>query len=183
MGRIQASLGARLLTIGFGIDRVQQVDAPLMLEPRRLARVNHAAQDGDYLASEEVQIGFPVGAVHGQGAVATHAPTRLDGESFSEHGFVEGVDGLRRFLVDGGRCFAEQAAVGRAVIVLVDESPEPDIEVMQGAERAYEIEATFAQCAPETLHFPACRGIVGLGVDERRAHACASQAQCLTAVS
>src|SRR5690606_15709617 len=70
----------------------------------------------------------------------------------------------------------------QAQVVLIDEGPEPDIEVVQRAERARMIEAALTQRPPEALHLSARRGVIGLGVDERGAHAGASQAERLAPV-
>jgi hypothetical protein len=68
----------------------------------------------------------------------------VDGESLAQHALVERIDRTWRFLVDGGGGPPEQSAVGSAMIVLVDEGPEADVELVQGAEGADEIEASFA---------------------------------------
>jgi len=66
--------------------------------------------------------------------------------------------------------------------MLVDERPEPDVELVQRAERADEVEAALAQSAPKPLYFAASWCVIGLGMDEGGAHARAGQAQCLPTI-
>lgn len=123
--------------------------APLVLDPRRLARIDEAAGDGDELAGKEVQISFPIGTVHRQGAVAPHAAARVNGQRLAQLLLVEAVDGPGRGFVHALRALAEQPAMRRAVVVLIDEGPEPHVEIMQRAERARVIETPLAQRPPK----------------------------------
>ena len=87
MGRLLALATAALLTqpqpsaAPFGyFQGHEDVGAPLVLDPGGLARVDEATGDGDELAGEEMQVGFPVDTIHRQGAVAPHAAARMNGQ-------------------------------------------------------------------------------------------------------
>jgi len=54
------------------------------------------------------------------------------------------------------------------MVVLVEEGAEAHVEVVERAEGACEVEAALAEGAPEALHFPSRRRVVGLGVQESR---------------
>ncbi len=71
---------------------------------------------------------------------------------------------------------AQEAGVGRAVVVLVEECVQADVDLVQRGHGAQLVEAALAQGAPEALHLAACRGVVGFGVDERGAQPLAGQA-------
>src|SRR5690606_23391601 len=98
---------------------MKHMGAALVLDPGGLARLDEAARDGDELASEEVEIGFPVGAIHWQRAVAPHAAARMNGQRLAQFLLVEAVDRPGRSFVDALRALAEQPAMRRAVVVLV----------------------------------------------------------------
>src|SRR5262245_23771438 len=144
---------------------MELMDAALVLDPGRLTWIDEAAGDGNEPAGQEVQVGLPVATVHGQGAVAPNTASSMNGEGLAEHRLVESVNWPRCVLVNAGRGCADQAGVGSTMVVLVNEGPEPDVEVVERRERAHEIEASLAQSAPKALHFSACRGVVGFGVD------------------
>src|SRR5688572_32747299 len=84
MGCIEARRRARALGVSLGVDGMKHVGAPLVRDPRRLARIDEAAGDGDELTGEEMQIGFPVGAIHRQGAVAPYAAARVNGQRLAK---------------------------------------------------------------------------------------------------
>src|SRR5688572_5201490 len=108
---------------------MKQVGATLVLDPGRLAGVDEAAGYGDELAGEEVQVGFPVDASHRQRAVAPHAAAHMDGEGIAQLLLVEAVDGPSSGFVHALGTLAEQSTMRRPVIVLIDEGPEPHVEV------------------------------------------------------
>ena len=56
-------------------------------------------------------------------------------------------------------------------------------EVVERAEGADEVEATFPKRAPEALHLTTRGCVIGLGVDERGSHPRTGQTQCLAAIS
>ncbi len=68
------------------------------------------------------------------------------------------------------------------MVVLVEEGAEAHVEVVERAEGACEVEAALAEGAPEALHFPSRRRVVGLGVQEGRPHAGASEGERVAAV-
>jgi hypothetical protein len=112
-----------MMCIFLGIDGVKHVGAALVLDPEGLARIDEAAGYGDELAGEELQVGFPVDAIHRQGTVAPHAPTRVNGQRLTQRLLVEAVDGQGRGFVHTLGALAEQPAVRRAVVDLIDEGP------------------------------------------------------------
>lgn len=72
--------------------------------------------------------------------------------------------------------------MGRLVVMLVDPRKEADVEVVEGGNAAHVIEAPLAQRAPESLHFTAGRGIVGLGVDQGSSEASGCQSETLSPI-
>src|ERR1041384_343637 len=102
----------------------------LLLDRGRRTWIDGAGRDGDEPAGQEVQVSLPVAAVHGQGAVAPNTASSMDGEGLAEHGLVENVDQPRCVLVDAGGGCTDQAGVRSTMVMLVDEGPEPDIEVV-----------------------------------------------------
>jgi hypothetical protein len=161
---------------------MQGMALSLVLDPRRLGGVDHAARDGDEPASEKTERGLPVLPVHGKGGVAPNAPPDVNGKRVAEFLFVEAV-GARRDGAEGhfGR-FPHQPAVRSAVVVLVEESVEADVEIVERGERAAEVQAALAERAPEALHFSARGGVVGLGVHQGGADAGARQGEGAPAV-
>jgi hypothetical protein len=153
----------------------------LVLDPRWLGRVDHASGDGDEPSGKKPQVGLPVVAIHGDGGVAADAPSDMDGESVAEFVFVE-VVGSRCGREHGLGRLAHEGPVRGAVVVLVEEGVEADVEVVERAESAGEVQASLAQGAPEALHFSAGGRVVGLGVQEGRAHPGAGEGEGLAAV-
>ncbi len=163
------------------VDGAEDVADPFVLDPRGLGGVDHASGDGDELSGEESLIGLPVLAVHGDGGVTPNASADVHGECVAEFGFIEvvgpcggGEDRLRRL--------AHKRSVRGAMVVLVEEGAEAHVEVVERAEGACEVEAALAEGAPEALHFPSRRRVVGLGVQEGRPHAGASEGERVAAV-
>jgi len=76
----------------------------------------------------------------------------------------------------------EQRGVGGAVVVLIEEGPEPDADVVERGEVLGEVQAALAQRAPEALHLAARGSVVGPGVQERDAQARTGDAQMLASV-
>jgi hypothetical protein len=72
--------------------------------------------------------------------------------------------------------------VRRLVVVRIEEGQQPYVDVVQGRQRADEVEAALAQGAPEALHLPATLWAVGLGVHQRRFESRASGGQRVAAV-
>ena len=164
------------------VDGMQRVAHSLVLDPRGLGGIDHAARDGDEPASEKAQGGLPVLTVHGDGGVAAHAAPDVHGECVAQLGFIEAVGARRGGAEDRLGRLSHQAAVRGAVVVLVEEGVEADVEIVQRGDRAAEVQAALAERAPEALHLSARRGVVGLGVHQGGAHARARQGQGASAV-
>ena len=164
------------------VDPVQQVALFLMLDVRRLLRIDHASADSDQSSGEKVQIGFPVVAVHGEGRVTAHAPALVYGERRSQARLIEGVDGGRRRREHGLGRAAHQRAVRGGMVVGVEPGPDAHVEIVQGGDRADVIEASFAQGPPEALHLAAGRGVIRLGVNQGGTHARARQRESRSAI-
>ena len=164
------------------VDGMKGVAHSLVLDPRGLGGIDHAARDGDEPASEKAQGGLPVLAVHGDGGVAAHAAPDVHGECVAELGLIEAVGARGAAPKTASGVFPIRPAVRGAVVVLVEEGVEADVEVVQRRERAAEVQASLAERAPEALHLSARRGVVGLGVHQGGAHAGARQGQGASAV-
>ena len=146
-----------------GVDGTQEESLAFVLDPRRLVHVDEAACDGDEAASEKALVELPVVTVEGQGTVAANAATDTDGEGVAELSLVEAIDGTRGGVIHAGRRATEQRGVRGLVVVLVEEGPQTDIDVVERGRLTKEVEAALAQGAPEALHLAARGGV------ERRA--------------
>ena len=125
-----------------------------VLDPRVLGEIDEAAGGGDELAGEEGAVELVERAVDGDGGVTTDAPAHADGEGFAELLLVELVDrglGGAGRLVDARRGAAEQRGVRGTVVVLVEEGPEADVEVVERGEGPREVQAALAEGAPEAF--------------------------------
>ncbi len=72
--------------------------------------------------------------------------------------------------------------MGGPVVVLVEEGPESDIDVVERGEAAEEVDAALAKRAPEPLHFSAGLWVVGTGVEQRDAESGAGGGERVSAV-
>ena len=62
-----------------------------------------------------------------------------------------------------------------AVVVLVEERAEADLDVVQGGDRTEVVEAAAAQGQPEALHFAPGLRVVPLGMEQRDAEPLAAE--------
>jgi hypothetical protein len=76
-----------------------------------------------------------------------------------------------------------ETGVGRLVVVLVEEGPEPDVDVVEGGELAEEVEASLTQRAPEALHLAARRRVVRTSVHQRDSESGARELEPLRAAN
>src|SRR5215216_2074152 len=73
---VAATLGA---AVRDGVDRAQGETLAVVLDPRRVV-ADEGVRDGDEATSEEALVELPVGAVDGDGGVATDAAAGTHGE-------------------------------------------------------------------------------------------------------
>jgi hypothetical protein len=102
-----------------------------VLHPGRQAGIGQAATDGDDAAGEVALVELPVDAVDGHGGVASDATALGDGEGGAQALLVQIVSGTVGRLPERGGRAAEQACVRGLVVVLVEEGPQPDIDVVE----------------------------------------------------
>ena len=157
--------------------------ASMSCSPRRgrRLRLEPRARGGHLLSGEETGVGLPVDAADRQRAVAADSARRADGKRVAQR-FVGDRLARRAFSVDVGGAASDQAAVRRAVVVLVEEREQADLHIVQGAAGADVIQAAASQGAPEALHLSAGLWIVGLGVDDGDAQPRARDLQRLAAI-
>jgi len=111
-----------------------------VLDPRGYIDVGQASSDGDDTAGEEALVELPEYAVDADGGVTTDAPALVHGQGCTQARLVEVVDGVGSALPDRVWCATEKASVGRLVVVLVQEGPQPDVYVVKRCERAHVVE-------------------------------------------
>jgi len=100
----------------------------------------------------------------GGGSTRTGTSSRSSSGANREHldeaPFIEAIHRTRQGGEDVGAGCAHERRVRSPVVVLVEERPEMDVEVVQRAERAGEVQASLPERAPEALHLPARRCVV-----------------------
>ena len=152
----------------------------LVLDPRRLVRVEQAPADGDQATAEVARVELEVGAAAAQGAVAPDAASGAHDQRFAEHRL--GDRGLVGALVDLARGLAHQRAVRGHEVGPIEPGEEADLDVVERPERAEVVEALRTHCAPEALHLAARLRVVRLGVHEPDAEPAARDPQRLADV-
>jgi hypothetical protein len=108
----------------------------------------------DHVSGQEAAGELPGIVVDAERGVPAHAAALVDGERRAQGGLVQGIDGpIGRALAPHlpGRAIQE-ARMGRAVVVLVEEGVQTDIDLVQRGHGAELVEAALAQRAPEALH-------------------------------
>ena len=172
-----AAAGARS---GNRVGRPKGVAVTVVDGDRIAGEAGVRGDDGDDPAGEEALVELPDATVEIDGAVLANSAAVVDGERSSQRRFVDGAALCAGPRV--GRRLAEQPAVGRAVIVLIDEGVESDLDVVQRGHAAEMVEAAGAQRAPEPFHLAARLGITRSRVDQREAQALAAQPEAVAAV-
>src|SRR5690606_21781570 len=156
-GDVDAALDALVarstaLGVGFRIDAAQRERAALVLDARGARRVEQRARDGDHLASEEALLELPRDAADAQRSTSAHATAGPQRQRVVELALGRGAR-LGTLALEGlERALAQQAAVGRAVVVAVEPREQADLHVVERAHGAEVVEALLAQRAPEALH-------------------------------
>ena len=118
-----------------------------------------------------------------QRAVAADAAPLADGQRLANLLLRQGITRpIERITIDLRRGPAEERPVGRLVVVLIDEGPQADVEIVQGAQLADKVQASLPERPPEALHFSARGGVIGTGVKQGDSQSLAADAEHIAAV-